>query len=92
MNRAINRTDSRTDWQRLFEAALLEPDPIAGFHRFQDAKDAIMDRIEDGFDTASLSERRLLLSALNTIGELERLSMPDDLRRPSSGRTVGHAA
>jgi hypothetical protein len=94
MNRVLRAetVNSRGDWQQLFEAALLEPDPLVVAERFQTAKDAIMDRIEDSFDTATLSERRMLLSALNTISELERLSKPDELRRSWSRRTVGHAA
>jgi hypothetical protein len=94
MHRAprIESVNSRSDWQQLFEAALLEPDPLVVAERFRTAKDAIMDRIEDSFDSASLSERRMLLSALNTIGELERLSRPDDLRQSLLFKTVGHAA
>lgn len=94
MDRAL-RTDpgnSRSDWQQLFEAALLESDPLLVTERFQTAKDAIMDRIEDCFDKTPLSERCMLLSALNTISELEQLSRPDELRpRPPRG-IVGHAA
>jgi hypothetical protein len=94
MHRAqrIESVSSQSDWQQLFEAALLEPDPLVVTERFRTAKDAIMDRIEDSFDSASLSERRMLLSALNTIGELERLSKPDDLRQSLPFRNVGHAA
>ena len=94
MNRApkIKAVNSLSDWQQLFEAALMESDPLVVNQRFQSARDAIMDRIEDCFETASLSERRLLLSALNTVSELERLSKPNELRRPSTARTLGHAA
>ena len=94
MNRAF-RTDpgnTRTDWQQLFEAALLESDPVMVHEKFQTAKDAIMDRIEDCFYDTSLSERRMLLSALNTISELESLSRPDGMRPRSPRRIVGHAA
>ena len=94
MNKAL-RTDpgnSRSDWQQLFEAALLESDPVVVYEKFQNAKDAIMDRIEDCFDKTSLSERGMLLSALNTISELEQPSRPDEVRRRSSSRIVGHAA
>lgn len=38
--------------------------------RLRNAKHAIMDRIEDSFDTASMAERTLLLAALNTVSEL----------------------
>ena len=94
MNKAvrIDTVNARSDWQQLFEAALLESNPAAVNEKFQTAKDAIMDRIEDCFDKASLSERRMLLSALNTISELERLARPDDMPPKSPGRVVGHAA
>jgi len=94
MNRAL-RTDpanSRSDWQQLFEAALLESNPAVVHEKFQSAKDAIMDRIEDCFDRTSLSERRMLLSALNTISELEQLSRPDEVRARAPRSSVGHAA
>src|SRR5579864_7289959 len=82
----------RSDWQQLFEAALLESDPVVVHEKFQNAKDAIMDRIEDCFDKTSLSERRMLLSALNTISELEQLSRPDEVRSRAPRPSLGHAA
>ena len=94
MNRAlrIDPANSPSDWQQLFEAALLESNPAVVHEKFQNAKDAIMDRIEDCFDKTSLSERRMLLSALNTISELEQLSRPDEVRPRASRPSVGHAA
>ena len=41
-----------------------ERDPSLIEKRLQDAKDEIMDRIEDSFDTGSVSDSRLLLAAL----------------------------
>ena len=66
-------------WRRLYESALLERDPAVLRRRLQDARKAIMDRSEDSLDSASVSERRLLLAALNTISELQRLAEIDDL-------------
>ena len=65
-------------WRQLFEVALLEQDHSLLPRRLRDAKDAVMDRIEDSFDSASFSERKLLLAALNTISELQRLAILDD--------------
>jgi len=76
-------------WRRLFEAALLERDPVVLSRRLHDAKNAIMDRIEDSRGAASLSERRLLLAALNTISELQRLAQIEDLSRPSAEQVSG---
>ncbi len=80
------------NWQRLFAAAVRERDPLLVADRFRTAKDAILDYIEDSFETASLSERRVLLAALNTISELEQSSRPSDLRLPFVVPGVGHAA
>jgi hypothetical protein len=46
-----------------------------------------VDRIEDSLDSASLSERKVLLAALNTISELQRLAQVDEL--PSTEMTHG---
>ena len=86
----ISPADSASNWEELFECALLERDPVE--QRVQNAKDAIMDRIEDSFDTASGQESRLLLAALNTISELQRVVKNDDLRRPGCAQTFGHPA
>jgi hypothetical protein len=83
---------SSNTWRELFEAALMEHNRELLPHRLSDAKDAVMDRIEDSFDTASLSERRLLLAALNTIGELQRLANVDTLPRSGAFAQFGHAA
>jgi hypothetical protein len=58
-------------WKLLFEAALLEFDPELLSLRLCQAKDAMMDRLEDSSDTLPLLERRQLIAALNTICELE---------------------
>ena len=87
-----NAPISKANWQQLFEAALREEDPLLVADRFHSAKDAIMDHIEDSFESAPLSERRILLAALNTISELEGSLSPSDLRQPSLVGRVGHAA
>lgn len=81
-----------TRWEQLFEAALLEDNPALIVQRIRDAKEAIMDHIEDSFDTASLSERQSLLAALNVLGELRRLSGVNDVRQPMHLPGPGHWA
>jgi hypothetical protein len=76
---------SLQDWRKAFEAALLERDHAILPHRLRDAKTAVMDRIEDSLNSASLSERKLLLAALNTISELQRLAQVDEI--PSAETT-----
>jgi hypothetical protein len=51
-----------------------------------------MDRIEDSFDTGSVSDSRLLLAALNTIADLRRESKIGDLRQRLPAQNFGHAA
>ena len=71
----------------------MESDPAILPVRLQAAKDAVMDHIEDTFDTASLSERRVLLAALHTIGELQRLSGSSEYHlRTVPAPSFGHAA
>jgi len=72
-------TLSLQDWRKAFEAALLERDQAVLPRRLRDAKNAVMDRIEDSLDSASPSERKVLLAALNTISELQRLAQVDEL-------------
>jgi hypothetical protein len=83
---------SASNWEHLFECALVEPDPVVREQGLQLAKNAIMDRIEDSLDIASGQESRLLLAALNTISELQRVVKNDDLRRPWPAQTFGHPA
>jgi hypothetical protein len=70
---------SPPEWREAFEAALVERDHAVLPRRLRAAKNAVMDRIEDSLDSASLSERKLLLAALNTISELQRLAQVDEL-------------
>jgi hypothetical protein len=77
MNKRSVQSQSADAWKRLFGDALVENDPILLSTRLRDAKNAIMDRIEDSMRTASQSERRLLLTALNTLVELQRVACSD---------------
>lgn len=79
------REGSVQEWMQLFEATILQPDVVQLAHRLKATKDAIVDRIAYSEEDASQTERRLLLAALRTISELERLCNPDYLR---SYRTV----
>jgi hypothetical protein len=91
MKKAIimeTQASSMQDWKLLFEAALLEDNPELFAVRLQDARDAIVDEIEGTFETASTTDRRLLLAALNTISGLYEA----DWQRPGSLRTLGHSA
>ncbi|MBS1851487.1 MAG: hypothetical protein JST79_11280 [Acidobacteria bacterium] len=83
---------SGSNWDQLFECALVEHDPVAREHLLQNANDAIMDRIEDCLDTVSGRESRMMLAALNTISELQRVVKADDLHHPGPAQSFGHPA
>ncbi len=76
------------DWKSLFEAALLEQNPDLFALRLEMARDAIVDEMEGSFDSASSTDRRLLLAALNTIGGLYE----SDMQRTSVDRAFMHSA
>jgi hypothetical protein len=58
-------TRYRRSWKELVEAAVFETDaPLS--QRIQDAQNAIMDEIEDSFQTTSPTERQSLINAMNT--------------------------
>ena len=87
-----SRAGSASNWEQLFECALRERDPALRSQRFQSAKNAVMDRIEDSLDTAYGKESRLLLAALNTISEIQGAAKSDDLRPPGPARSFGQPA
>jgi hypothetical protein len=76
------------DWKDLFEAALVEDNPDLFALRLENARDAIVSEIEGSFDTASFTDRRLLLAALNTISGLYEA----DSERLRVTRALGHSA
>jgi hypothetical protein len=79
---------SLQDWKVLFEAALVEDNPDLFALRLENARDAIVGEIEGSFDTASSTDRRLLLAALNTISGLYEA----DFERLRATRALGHSA
>jgi hypothetical protein len=42
--------------------------------QIQEVQDAIMDEIEDSFQTATPTERQSLINAMNAVHELQRLA------------------
>ena len=70
---------SSSSWRQLFEAALLESNRDLLPQRLRAATDAIMDEIEDSFLAASQSERLALMTALNAMRELRRLTQGEEL-------------
>jgi hypothetical protein len=77
--------DTTDDWRCLVEAAIFETNPNDLSRRIQEAQDAIMDHIEDSFQTASLSERQSMINAMNSLRELRRLVQT----QPQIGPDIG---
>jgi hypothetical protein len=72
--------DVTESWRYLVEAAIFETNPNNLSRRIQDAQDAVMDRIEDSFETASQSERQSMINAINSLRELRRLLQTSGLQ------------
>jgi len=60
-------------WQDLFQTAISDMNVDDWAERIQAAQDALMDHIEDSFETASQHERQALINAMNSLRELRRL-------------------
>jgi hypothetical protein len=74
MNKLVNTPAGLPErWKHLVEAAIFETNIADLSRRIQDAHDALMDQIEDTFQTASQSERESLINAMNSLRELRRL-------------------
>ncbi|HWX76167.1 MAG TPA: hypothetical protein VNY32_01755 [Candidatus Acidoferrales bacterium] len=61
------------NWRHMVEAAIFETNADNLSQRIREAQDAIMDEIEDSFDTASQSERQSMINAMNSLRQLRRL-------------------
>lgn len=86
------RQASLHEWMQLFEATLLERDPVIRARRLQLAKDAVMDRIEGLSGNPPDPERDLLLATLRTILQLEQSMMPNRLHDREIGSAFGTPA
>jgi len=61
------------NWRHMVEAAIFETNADNLSQRIREAQDAIMDEIEDSFETASQSERQSMINAMNSLRQLRRL-------------------
>jgi hypothetical protein len=65
--------DVTNDLRCLVEAVIFERNPSDLFRRLDEAQDAIMDHMEDSFESASPAERQSMINAMNSLRELRRL-------------------
>jgi hypothetical protein len=73
------------------KAAIFETNTDNLCQRIEDAQDAIMDHIEDSFQTASQSERQSLINAMNSLRELRRVVRTPESEIAESGRDLSDA-
>jgi hypothetical protein len=64
----------RSEWRQLCQIALLEFDPSKTLDRIADARNAVLDRIEDGFTKSHDEEQIALRGALSTLDTLRRIT------------------
>ena len=74
MGSVSNKNDAHPEWQRLCQAALLELDPVRLPERIAAARDAILDRVEEGHTKSPNGEQLALRDALATLDSLRRIT------------------
>jgi hypothetical protein len=62
------------EWRQLCQAALFETNPVKLLDRIADARNAVLDRIEDGFTKSQDGEQVALREALATLDSLRRIT------------------
>jgi hypothetical protein len=62
------------EWRQLCQAALFETNPVKLLERIARARNAILDRIEDGFTRSQHGEQVALREALATLDRLRRIA------------------
>jgi hypothetical protein len=62
------------DWRQLCQAALFETDSVKLLERIANARNAVLDRIEDGYSKPQPGEQAALRDALVTLDSLRRIT------------------
>ena len=63
-----------SDWRQLCQAALFETNPVTLLERIAHARNAVLDRIEDGYTEPLNGEEHDLRDALNALESLRRVT------------------
>ena len=79
------RSDAAHEWRQLCQAAFFELDPIKLLERIVDARNAVLDGIEDTLSKPD--EQRALCSALETLSTLRELAERDLVERKKPVQT-----
>jgi hypothetical protein len=70
----IEQTHFLPDWRQLCQTALFETNPVKLPERIADARNAVLDRIEDGHTKPLNGEQHDLRDALTTLDSLRRIT------------------
>ena len=68
------QTQFLPEWRQLCQAALFETDPLKLVERIAHARNAVLDRIEDGYTKPLNDEQHDLRDALTTLDSLRRIT------------------
>ena len=73
---ATNTNDNShaPQWRQLCQAALFELNPVKLLERIARARNAVLDRIEDGYSKSPNGEQAALREALATLDSLRRIT------------------
>ena len=71
------RNKAAHEWRQLCQAAFVEFDPEKLFERIAKARNAVLDRIEDGFSRPSDREEYALRGALETLATMQKMAERD---------------
>jgi hypothetical protein len=74
----IEHTHFPPDWRQLCQAALFETNPEKMLERIAHARNAVLDRIEDGYTKPLNGEQHDLRNALKTLDSLRRITEPQN--------------
>jgi hypothetical protein len=69
-----NKHPAHSEWRQLCQIALLEIDPVKTIERIADARNAVLDRIEDGFTKSHDDEQVVLREALSSLDSLRKIT------------------
>ena len=70
----IEQTHVLPDWRQLCQAALFETNAVKLLERIAHARNAVLDRIEDGYTKPLNSEEHDLRDALTALDTLRRIT------------------
>ena len=66
--------ENHPEWRQLCQSALCETSTVKLLERIAHARDAVLDRIEDGYSKPKNDERAALREALTTLDTLRRIT------------------